>query len=70
MAETLRDQLNTNPRVSKNNQGTLMWDGLIYVLTKLRKQLVKELHEEPSNGHPGIERTVERVTRDYFFPGL
>ena len=70
MAETLRDQLNTNPRVSKDNQGTLMWDGLVYVPTKLRKQLVKELHEEPSNGHPGIERTVERVTRDYFFPGL
>src|SRR2546421_2472863 len=70
MAETLRDQLNANPRVSKDNQGTLMWDGLVYVPTKLRKQLVKELHEEPSNGHPGIERTVERVTRDYFFPGL
>src|SRR2546430_3116847 len=70
MAETLRDQLNMNPRISKANQGTLMWDGLIYVPTKLRKQLVKELHEEPSNGHPGIETTVERVTRDYFFPGL
>jgi hypothetical protein len=32
--------------------------------------LVKEIHEERASGHPGIERTIEKITRDYYFPGL
>jgi hypothetical protein len=46
------------------------FNGLIYIPTKLRHELVKEFHSTPMHGHQGIGKTLERLTRSYYFPGM
>jgi hypothetical protein len=43
---------------------------LIYVPATLREELIREEHESPGAGHPGIGGTMERTTRTYYFPGM
>ena len=47
-----------------------LWDGLMYVPTMLREELVQGHHEDQEGGHFGVERTVEKITRNYYFSGL
>ena len=70
MAETLSKGCGENPRISKDDRGILLWDGLVYVPTKLRSELIKEIHEEPASGHQGTDRTVERISRNWYFPTM
>ena len=35
----------------------------------LRTDLLKEIHNQPSSGHPSIRRTVELLRRHYYWPG-
>ena len=39
MAQTLAEGFGKNPRIGKD-QGTYLWDGLIYVPTELREELI------------------------------
>ena len=55
---------------SKDNQGILRFKGLVYVPTTLRKEFVREQHSLPAHGHQGVKRTFERMSRDYYFPGM
>ena len=68
MAKTLIDS--THPRVQVDSQGTILWDGLIYVPTKLREELTRERHEDQANGHQGLDRTAEKLSKTYYFPNL
>ena len=70
MAETLSKGCGENPRITKDRQGTLLWDGLVYVPTKLQSELIKEIYEEPASGHQGIDRTVNRISRNWYFPTM
>jgi len=69
MAQTLAAGFGKNPRIGKD-QGTYLWDGLIYVPMELREELIQEHHEEPVHRHQGINRTVERISRDWYFPKI
>ena len=40
----------------------------MYVPMELRSELIKEIHEEPASGHQGIDRTVDRISRNWYFP--
>jgi len=50
----------------------LLHDGLIYVAQNdsLRLQLLQQHHDSPLAGHFGIAKTVELLSRNYYFPGM
>ncbi|KAF8736260.1 hypothetical protein RHS02_06346, partial [Rhizoctonia solani] len=39
-------------------------------LEPLKERLLKEFHESPLAGHPGQQRTLELVSRNYWWPGM
>ncbi len=41
-----------------------------YVPPDMRRTLIKELHESPGFGHPGIEEMVRRLARTFAIPSL
>lgn len=48
------------------------YDGRIYVPRddKLRETIIKDHHDSPLAGHPGKDKTVELITRDYWWPTI
>src|SRR5205809_5832454 len=51
--------------------GLLLYKGLIYIPeSSLRMDILREHHDAPLAGHCGIARTLELVTRNYWFPGI
>ena len=53
-------------------QGLLLFRGKVYVPkdTELRRDLVKLHHDSPAAGHPGRWKTLELVSRNYWWPGM
>ncbi|GAA6018098.1 hypothetical protein JCM10207_006080 [Rhodosporidiobolus poonsookiae] len=51
-------------------QGLLRWQGKVYIpdVANLRLRAVQNAHDNPSAGHPGVERTLERLRRNAYFP--
>ena len=37
---------------------------------ELQEALIREHHDDPVHGHPGITRTIELIQRNYGFPGM
>lgn len=71
MAKVLAENKERNPRIDQDKETkVLTFDGLVYVPTPLREELVKEVHGAPGHGHQGVDKTIERLTRTYYFPGL
>ena len=50
----------------------IYFKGRLYVLAnkQLREALLKQYHDAPAAGHQGIEKTLERIRRTYYFPGM
>ncbi|QRW23084.1 Retrotransposable element Tf2 protein [Rhizoctonia solani] len=51
----------------------LLWyRGKLVVLDSetLKEQLLREFHDSPLAGHPGQQRTLELVSRNYWWPGM
>jgi hypothetical protein len=48
----------------------LLYNNLVYVPESLRLEIIRSHHDDPLAGHPGIERTHELVSRNYYFPGM
>ena len=55
---------------SKTPDGMLLFNGRIYIPSGIRSQFVKQQHELPAHGHQGIAKTLERLSRSYYFPGM
>jgi hypothetical protein len=80
--ETLMNEIRTATQKDKYAQrllnegkleerdGILLFEGLVYVPRKYRTNVIREKHDAPSAGHFGIERTIEQITREYYFPGI
>lgn len=71
--DTIAAEIMSDP---ENHQGfqvynrLLLFEGLIYVPTKCRQELVDNFHSSQIHGHQGIDKTLERITRTYYFPGI
>ena len=51
--------------------GIVMKEGKIYVLEgKLRREIIRLHHDIPVGGHGGRLKTMELVTRNYWWPGV
>lgn len=49
-------------------EGTPVW--AIVVLKELRKKVLEECHDSERAGHGGITKTLDRVRRRYYWPGM
>src|SRR5436309_2060664 len=68
--QRLREEKSTNPRIAEDLNGTVLWDQLIFIPVMERENIVRHIHEDPLVGHPGINKTIERIARNYYFPGM
>jgi len=50
--------------------GLLLFYGKVYIPQGIRQSFVKEQHELKAHGHQGIRKTMERLSRTYYFPGM
>jgi transposase InsO family protein/predicted aspartyl protease len=52
--------------------GIITWNQRVYVPKKrdLRMEIIRNHHDEPISGHPGRFKTVELVTRNYWWPAI
>lgn len=51
--------------------GPQFWDkGRLEVPEELQTELIKEKHAAIAHGHQGVEKTLERISRNYYFPGM
>ena len=54
----------------KKKKGLLLFQGLVYVPVSLQQKLIEESHFNKTHGHQGIDKTIERLTRTYYFPHM
>lgn len=52
--------------------GVLYYRDLIFVpeAEDLRERIVQTIHEQPTVGHPGIQRTLSTIRRSYYWPEM
>lgn len=50
--------------------GLYMYNNRIWVNNRGRETFVKEQHELPAHGHQGVHKTMERIKRTHYFPGM
>jgi transposase InsO family protein len=50
--------------------GMQWWKNLIIVPKQLREKIIEYYHNDATRGHPGIERTIEKITRKFYFPRM
>ena len=65
--ETKNDE--RHPEIPIDEDGYRRFNGLILVPQSLEKEVIKRYHEDIREGHPGEARTVEKIQRNYYFPG-
>ena len=55
-----------------NEQGLILYQGKVYVPSKgrLRYDVIREHHDTPIAGHPGRDKTLELVSRNYWWPKM
>ena len=56
----------------RESDQVITFQGQIYVLKDefLRGSIIKAHHDLPTAGHPGHYKTLELVSRNYFWPGM
>lgn len=74
--ETAKDNLiqslieNEDNKVTATETGLVFWYGLIYIPKSLRKEIIRINHDTLTSGHPGQTNTMERITRNYYWPRM
>jgi hypothetical protein len=75
----LQDAPDKNPEMGKDDflrnkwkcvSGVWIYNGKLYIPPSLRKEMVEEHHGLPAHGHQGIAKTLSRLSREYWFPGM
>ena len=58
------------PRFTLNADGLLLLNGRIYIPDDrdIRMKILAEHHDSPSAGHPGRDKTLELIGRNFHFP--
>lgn len=62
----------TKDATVSQSDGCTFINGLLYIPQDLpiREEIIRLHHDDPSAGHPGVARTIELITRSYWWPGL
>src|SRR5687767_4389471 len=53
-------------------EGLVLYKGKVYVPADddLRREVVKQCHDNPTSGHPGNHSTLELLERQYWWPSM
>ncbi len=51
-------------------EGVLHYDGKLYIPRILRVDLLEKNHDDPLAGHFGVEKTLELLSRKYYWPKM
>ena len=71
VAAEICEDVDGHDSFEKTEQGLLTFQGRTYVPTGIRGEIFKIYHEaESSGGHQGIERTIEKMSREFYFPRM
>ena len=62
------DNLSKNPSFTTTSEGLLLFNKLIYVPSGLRADIFSEKYENIISEYQEIRKTLERITRNYYFP--
>jgi predicted aspartyl protease len=54
----------------KEEDSLLIYRGKLWIPESARAQLLREVHESPEAGHPGIAKTMELLSRNYYWPRM
>ena len=68
--DKLAQQVLQNIRDHKSfekEKGLLLFQDLVYVPVSLQQKLIEESHFNKTHSHQGIDKTIERLTRTYYF---
>ncbi|TMD69294.1 MAG: DDE-type integrase/transposase/recombinase [Chloroflexi bacterium] len=69
MAKAIKEK--TPEQFQVTPEGLILFKNLIYVAgDKLRKQILHDHHDTPGSGHQGVEKTLDRISQSYYWPGL
>jgi transposase InsO family protein len=71
--DRLIQEIQENPkdnRVIDEDDGLVYLHGLIYIPTTLRNEVIRRHHDMPTHGHTGVEKTMEQITRNFYFPNM
>ena len=54
----------------EETEGYRRFKGLIIVLEKIEQRILRRYHSDPTEGHLGEARMIEKLQRTYYFPGM
>ena len=54
----------------KIDNGLILYNNLIYIPEKLRLDILTRYHDKPAAGHLGVKRTLELISRNFWWPKL
>jgi hypothetical protein len=66
--ETKKDERYPNAEIQAD--GYRRFNGMILVPKKLEEKVIRKHHDNITEGHPGEARTVEKIQRSFYFPGM
>jgi len=69
--EKIKDKSNTiMSSLFSLKEGVLHFQNKIIVPSTLRARILKSFHDSPTNGHQGIDKTLEKIKRYYWWPNM
>ena len=70
VTENLTESLST--RHSLNKKGLLLYKNRLYIpnVPKIKLLILNEIHKTPHSGHPGYQKTITMLRKDYFWPNM
>ncbi len=69
VAQDIIENIEDNADFEVTN-GILTFQGLIYVPTRCRQEVIDDHHKSMVHGHQGSDKTIERISRTYYFPKM
>ena len=68
--ENLIESLSTGYSLSE--KGLLLYKDRLYIpnVPKIKLMILNEIHKTPYSGHPGYQKTITMLRKDYFCPNM
>jgi hypothetical protein len=66
--KTLMTAIQNREAIDQN--GLAVWNRSILVPRTMITEIIKEHHNPPIQGHQGIDRTIEKIQQQYYFPQI
>jgi integrase-like protein len=56
--------------IELHEDGFKRFQGLIFIPKKMEEKIIERIHDDPREGHQGEARTLEKIQRYLYFPGM